>query len=152
MTFTGDFGRFRFWTFTLFFEELEYYFYLKVPRLNTQHFHTKLPRQKSKTNKMWSINWICHNESFIESWFNLPTTEMSISILFVSAWVLFEGAFSVWVALILVNGLKENSTRTRSTLNMWFIISAGLVNETFLTYFRLILSFSTPWNCQIHGL
>ena len=36
----------------------------------------------------------------INSWFDVPTTQMSIFILFVSAGVLFDGAFSLWVSLI----------------------------------------------------
>ena len=37
-------------------------------------------------------------KSLIKSWFGVPTTRMSIFILFVSAGVLFEGAFSLWVS------------------------------------------------------
>ena len=32
-------------------------------------------------------------------WFDVPTTQISIFILFVSGGVLFEGAFSLWVSL-----------------------------------------------------
>ena len=34
------------------------------------------------------------------SWFDVPSTQMSIFILFASAGVWFEGAFSLWVSLI----------------------------------------------------
>ena len=41
--------------------------------------------------------WV--KESLIKSWFDVPTTQMSIFTLFVSAWVLFESVFSLWVSL-----------------------------------------------------
>ena len=34
------------------------------------------------------------------SWFDVPTTQMHIFVLFVSAGVLFYGAFSQWVSLM----------------------------------------------------
>ena len=37
--------------------------------------------------------------TLIKSWFDVPTTQMFISITFVSAGALFEGAFSLWVSL-----------------------------------------------------
>ena len=39
--------------------------------------------------------------SFLKSWFNVPTTQMSVLILFVSAGVLFEGDFSLRISLSL---------------------------------------------------
>ena len=36
----------------------------------------------------------------MRSWFDEPTTQMLIFVLFVSAGVLFDGAFSLWVSLI----------------------------------------------------
>ena len=38
-------------------------------------------------------------ESLIKSWFDVPTTQMCIFVLFVSAGVLFDGAFSLRVSL-----------------------------------------------------
>ena len=38
-------------------------------------------------------------DSLIKSWYDVPTTQMSIFIFFVSAEVLFEGAISLWVSL-----------------------------------------------------
>ena len=37
--------------------------------------------------------------TLIKSWFDVPMTQMSILILFVSDGVLFDGAFSLWVSL-----------------------------------------------------
>ena len=33
----------------------------------------------------------------LKSWFGVPTTQMSMFILFLSAEALYEGAFSMWV-------------------------------------------------------
>ena len=41
--------------------------------------------------------------SKIKNWFNVPTTQMSIFILFESIGVLFRDAFSLWVSLSAVN-------------------------------------------------
>ena len=38
-------------------------------------------------------------ELLINSWFNLPITQKPILLLFASAWVLYEGVFSLWVFL-----------------------------------------------------
>ena len=90
---------------------------LKVLQLKKNDFHSKVPRQKLmlrqnerrvqngpvKSNGvlplatlfLWKINfsiWTC--------WLNLPTSQISINILFVSAWVLFECVFSMWVSFI----------------------------------------------------
>ena len=59
-------------------------------------------------NKEWSFASKCFHFSKIlfqfknpAWWVHLsPTTQMSIFILFESAWVFFEGAFSLWVSLI----------------------------------------------------
>ena len=44
----------------------------------------------------WKLNV---NRTFY-SWFNVPITQIAISIIFVSVWVLFQGMFSLWVSLI----------------------------------------------------
>ena len=43
----------------------------------------------------------------MRSWFDEPTTQMLIFVLFVSAGVLFGGAFSLWVSLILLTIFPE---------------------------------------------
>ena len=35
----------------------------------------------------------------INNWFNVPTAETPIFVHFLNAWVLFDGAFSLWVSL-----------------------------------------------------
>ena len=44
-------------------------------------------------------NFVSVSEPLIQSWFVVPTTQMPIFLLFVSAGVLFDGAFSLWVYL-----------------------------------------------------
>ena len=47
------------------------------------------------------------------SWFDVPATQMSIFILSVSAGVLFEGAFSLWVSLMEFNKISWNQYSVR---------------------------------------
>ena len=75
-----------------------------------------------QTNRMMSTKWTYHKERnftsnyFIflkillqfknllqKSWFDIPTTQMLIFVLSVSAGVLFDGAFSLWVSLKVVH-------------------------------------------------
>ena len=85
-------------------------FSLKALRLNTHHFHTKLPNQKPMLRL---IEWWVQNEPiakngvlpvttlfFWKSSFSLRTSYWcTIFVLFVSPGVLFDGAFSLWVTL-----------------------------------------------------
>ena len=100
-----------FWKMKTTFKKLGTVFQLKVLWLKTQYFHTKLRCQKPM---LWQIEWkvqmdlaqkteFCHWQlSFFEnsfslwqyltnSLFNVPTTQVSIIILFVTVEVLFEG-------------------------------------------------------------
>ena len=43
-------------------------------------------------------NFVPDSESPVKSWFDVQTTQMSRLILFVSAGVLYKGAFSLWVS------------------------------------------------------
>ena len=98
-------------------------FLLKVLRLRTHHFHSELPCQKPMLRQIewWVQNgpitkngvfpvailffWkFCfslgaRSKELIRSGYDVPTTQMFIFILFVSAGVWFEGAFSLWVSL-----------------------------------------------------
>ena len=86
--------------------------------MKTHHFHTKMAYQKPMTNRMVSTkvtyhkersfasnyfiffeNFVTVLEPLIKSWFDVPPTQMPIFVLFVSAGVLFDGAFSLWVSL-----------------------------------------------------
>ena len=44
-------------------------------------------------------NFVLVQGSLTKSWFDLPITQMPIFIFYVSAGVLFEGTFSLWVSL-----------------------------------------------------
>lgn len=105
---------------TLFKKSRDYYFLAKVLRLKkTQHFHKKAVPSKAnvQTNKIERTRWTYHkernsvNNNFIfwkftytnmNSWFNVPSTQMSILVLFARIWVFFKGTFSVRVSLTIV--------------------------------------------------
>ena len=73
-------------------------------------------------------NFVSVSEPHKKSWFDVPTTQMAIFILFESVGVLFENAFSLWVSLnsqasLQTVKLPENKTsssygliKTRTTL------------------------------------
>ena len=100
-----------FWKTKSFFKKLEYRFL--SGRLKTQHFHTKLPCQKLMRQIEWAVqnrpimkngvlpittffeNFVFVQETHIKSWFAVPTDQISIFILSVSAGVFFEGAFGL---------------------------------------------------------
>ena len=44
-------------------------------------------------------SFVSVKESLINNWFNVPTAQTAISVLFLTAEVLFDGAFSLWVSL-----------------------------------------------------
>ena len=49
---------------------------------------------------MASVNFVITLEPLVKSWFNVRTTQISIFTLFVSAAVLYEGVFFLWVFLL----------------------------------------------------
>ena len=49
--------------------------------------------------KFFLLNFLSVQEPLIKSWSDVPKTQMSTFILFVSAEVLFDGGFSLWVSL-----------------------------------------------------
>ena len=95
---------------------------MEILRPEAQHFHTKLICQRSV---LIQIEWVgVQNGPIIKntvlpqlatlffllvrvweplktSWFDVAIFQMSIFILFVSAWVLYESVYSLWVSLIL---------------------------------------------------
>ena len=52
-------------------------------------------------------NFVSVYKPLTKSWFDIPTTQISIFTLFVNAEVLFEGAFSLWVPIRLFRILFE---------------------------------------------
>ena len=72
---------------------------------------TEIRSTKLNTLFFWKkIVWLW--ELLINSWFNLPITQIPILLLFASAWVLYEGVFSLWVFLTLTRprGQSEGIT------------------------------------------
>ena len=89
-------------------------------RIRIQYFNEKLPFLKSvKTNRMGTTTWthgkekkkrvlplitlLSENLIWVQKSLNVPTTEMSIFMLSVRTWVLFE---SVFPPLVSLNHLK----------------------------------------------
>ena len=109
-----------FWKTKTFLKILITVFQLKLLLLKAQYFHTKLPYRKLRLRQMeWGLkigliaknavlplttlffeDLISVKEPLINSWFDAPISRMHIFILFVSAWVLFEGVFSLWESLM----------------------------------------------------
>ena len=108
------------WKTKSFFKNLEYRFVVESTRIESVTFpcKTAISEANVKANRMGSTKWTYHKEcsftsncfTFFEnfisveepitnSWFEVPTTQMFIFILFVSAGVSFEGAFSLLVSL-----------------------------------------------------
>ena len=73
--------------------------------------------------------------SYKYSWFNVPTAQMSIFVLFVSAGVLYDSAFSLWATLnwsvyIIVNGMLLNKSNYWINIGtLYFVITAPLCYE-----------------------
>ena len=109
-----------FWKTKTFFKKLENSFLVESTKIENSPFWYKsvISEANVKTNRMVSTKWTYHKEwsfavkliyffenfvsvlkSVIKSWFDVTITEMSIFLLFVSAGVLFDGAFSLLVSL-----------------------------------------------------
>ena len=105
-----------------FFKKLGYCFSFESTKFENASFPCKtgISEGNVNTNKMVTTKWTYRKERsfasnyfiiiiiiiffleilFQQSWFLVPTTKMTIFVLFVSAGVLFDGAFSSWVSLI----------------------------------------------------
>ena len=105
-----------------FFKKLEYCFSFESTKFENASFPCKtgISEGNVNTNKMVTTKWTYRKERsfasnyfiiiiiiiffleilFQQSWFVVPTTKMTIFVLFVSAGVSFDGAFSSWVSLI----------------------------------------------------
>ena len=109
-------------------KKMEYFFLVESTKLENATFpcKTALSKANVKTNKMGSTKWTYHKiRSFVSNyfifwtfyfslrisykeliwctnhsnWFDVPTIQISIFILFESARVLFESLFFLWVSL-----------------------------------------------------
>ena len=100
-----------------FFEQLDYKFLVERTKIESASFpyKTAISEANVRTNRMVSPKWTYHKEwsfainffnfwklcsvegALINSWSDAPTIQMPMFVLFVSAEVLFDGAFSLWV-------------------------------------------------------
>ena len=121
-------NQWKFWTISIdfkdflenFFKKLEYCFLVESTKIENASFPYKTVTSEAnvKTNRMVSTKWNYHKERncasnyfflkilfryknipLVKSWVDVPTTQMLIFLLFVSAGVLFNDAFTLWVSL-----------------------------------------------------
>ena len=104
--------------FTVCYVYLEYRFLVESTKIQYASFpyKTTISEANVKTNRMVSTKWTYREEwSFASNFFiflkilfqfknhlkrvDVLTSQMSISLLFISVWALFEGPFSLWVSL-----------------------------------------------------
>ena len=104
-----------FWKKETFFKKLEYRFLIESMRIESRSFRYKTAISKTnvKTNVMVSTKRTYHKErSFASNYFiffeilfqfknqfNVPAAQTPIFVVFLSAGVLFDGAFTLWVSL-----------------------------------------------------
>ena len=116
----NDFNTFKFWN--GFFGKRKP-FSKNWSKIKTHHFLTRLTYHKP----MWGqIEWwakdhkersfarnhfifVSVSEPLTKSWFDVPTTQIPIFLLFLSVRVLFDGAFSPWVSSELLTILLKRS-------------------------------------------
>ena len=109
-----------FWKTKTLFKNLERLFMVESAKIEkiTFQYKTALWIADVKANRLGSTNWsISKNrtlpvtalffrnyvsvyEPLVKSWFDVSTTQMTILIVFVSAGVLFERIYSLWVSLM----------------------------------------------------
>ena len=124
-----------------FFRKREYCFLVESTKIEKATFSYKTAQSEAnvKTNRMSSRQWTYHKEQrfasnyFIfwkfcfslrtpyKSWFEVPTTQMCIFILLVSAGALLEGNLSLWVSLS--KRELRNSSNYPSAANQTVILS-----------------------------
>ena len=111
------------WKTKTFFKKLEHHFLVESAKIENASLpdKTAISEAKVKANRMVSRKWTYHkersfasnyfiffkvffsvNEPLTKIWFDIPTAQMPIFVLFLSDGVLFDCAFSLWVSL---NGL-----------------------------------------------
>ena len=96
-------------------------------------------------------------EFFINTRFNVPTTQMFICILSVSAWVFFEGAFSLWVSLssetICINAkLQQNIFKRKSKAigGRELEVSSIPASEVFTSNYHITCNWTWTHNHLVH--
>ena len=99
-----------------FFKKMEYRILAERTKIEKASFpyKTAISEANVKTNKMVTTKWVYHwersfasnyfsflkvKEPLINNRFDVPTAQTPIFVLFLSAGVFFDGAFSLWVSL-----------------------------------------------------
>ena len=128
-----------FWKTKIFSKKLEHRFLLQSTKIESAIFprKTTLPEKANRMGSTkctyhigWSSasnylfeNFVSEYEPLLKRWLDVPTTQISKFILFVSTGVLFEGAFSLWVSLILYYFVTPNfdslSTKVCLRFHCW---------------------------------
>ena len=106
-----------------FFKNLEYRFLVESTKIENALFlyKTTVSEANVRTNRMMSTKWTYHKirsvasnffiflkilfqfKNLWKSWFDIPTTQITAFVLFVSGGVLFDGAFSLWESSTRIN-------------------------------------------------
>ena len=120
-----------FWKTKNFFKKLKYRFSVENTKIENASFlfKTAISEANVKTNKMVNTKWTYQNElsfasnyfiflkilfqlkNLLKSWFVVSKTQVPIFVLFASAGVSFDGAFSLWVSLNKRNYLQNSVVR-----------------------------------------
>ena len=112
-----------------FFKKLEHCFLVERTKIEKASFPYETAKSEANvtTNRMVTTKWAYHrkqgftsNYFFFESFvsvLNVPTAQTPILVLFLSAGVLFDGAFSLWVSLIWI--LRFQSLSKGAHLPPW---------------------------------
>ena len=77
----------------------------------------------------------------MNNWFNVPTAQTTIFVLFLGAGVFFDGAFSLWVSLTLFAEAPRSSPRTFSAeiilpVNVIAVVSVGIMPKQIYQWIR----------------
>ena len=136
--------------------------------MKTHHFHTKLTYQKLMLRQIewWVQNWpitkngilpvtalffrkFCFSlRTFYKSWFDIPTTQMSIFVLFLSAGVLFDCAFSPWVSSTHLPYSGWGGVKSLPPPTSFSPVTSRNVGAGPNTFLILVLTFLPHW-CKI---
>ena len=68
-------------------------------------------RLSQRTERTEFESFVSVYEPLINNWSNVPTAQTPILVLFLSAGVLFDGAFSLWVSLKLQKKIQDLQRR-----------------------------------------
>ena len=152
-----------------FFKKLEYRFLVERTKIKKASFpyKTAISEANVKTNRMVTTKWAYHRKTvfyqlyflkalrqfknhLMNNWFNVPTAQTLIFVLFLRAGVLFDGAFSLWVSLSCsLFSQKKLHCSTGLKIVFWLLQSFSKYFQTFRCFTKF--SFHHNWN-DAHGI